>query len=76
MFNEQSPQNEKSPSHLFIFAQTYDQNGNLMSDLDRDVVTIQYNILNLPDNIQFKNGNQIINTYNASGHKLGTVYLI
>ncbi|NLO69977.1 MAG: hypothetical protein GX102_03335 [Porphyromonadaceae bacterium] len=37
----------------------YDANGNLVADLDRDFVTIRYNILNLPGLIQFKNGYQI-----------------
>ena len=32
------------------------------------------NILNLPDTVQFKNGNQIINRYAADGRKLGTEY--
>lgn len=33
----------------------YDANGNLITDLDRDIVTIRYNLLNLSDTIQFKN---------------------
>jgi len=46
---------------------------------DRDIVTIRYNILNLPNAIQFLNGNQIINQYAASrwlsdGRKLETEY--
>jgi len=52
----------------------YDANGNMIKDLDRDIATIQYNVLNLPDVVQFKNGNQIKNTYNAGGQKLGTEY--
>lgn len=52
----------------------YDANGNMTKDLDRDIYTIKYNVLNLPDVVQFKNGNQIKNTYNASGQKLGTEY--
>ena len=52
----------------------YDANGNMIKDLDRDIATIQYNLLNLPDVVQFKNGNQIKNTYNAGGQKLGTEY--
>ena len=43
-------------------------------DLDREIVTIQYNILNLPSIVQFKNGNQIRNTYDASGRKLRIDY--
>ena len=50
----------------------YDPNGNLTSDLDRDIDTIKYNVLNLPEIIQFKNGNQIRNLYDASGQKLQT----
>ena len=53
---------------------SYDQNGNMIKDLDRDIVTIRYNILNLPDTIQFSTGNQIINRYAADGQKLGTEY--
>jgi RHS repeat-associated protein len=53
---------------------TYDANGNMTKDLDREIYTIKYNVLNLPDVIQFKNGNQIKNTYNAGGQKLGTEY--
>jgi len=52
----------------------YDANGNMKKDLDRDIATIQYNMLNLPDVVQFKNGNQIKNSYNAGGQKLGTEY--
>jgi len=51
---------------------SYDANGNLIKDLDRDIVTIKYNLLNLPEIIQFKNGNQIRNLYDASGQKLKT----
>ncbi len=52
----------------------YDANGNMTTDLDREIVTIRYNILNLPDTIQFKKGHQIINRYAADGRKLGTEY--
>ena len=52
----------------------YDVNGNMTKDLDRDIYTIKYNVLNLPDVIQFKNGNQIKNLYDAGGQKLGTEY--
>jgi hypothetical protein len=42
--------------------------------LDKNSVTIRYNILNLPETIQFGNGRQIINSYDAGGHKLTTQY--
>jgi len=45
-----------------------------VADLDKNIVAIRYNVLNLPDTIQFKNGNQVINTYNADGQKLRTKY--
>ena len=51
----------------------YDKNGNLISDADRGISTIRYNILNLPDTIQFINGNQIVNLYDASGQKYKSV---
>lgn len=54
----------------FDFA--YDANGNMIKDLDRKIVTIKYNILNLPDLVQFSNGNQIANRYTADGRKLAT----
>ncbi|MEA4937538.1 MAG: RHS repeat-associated core domain-containing protein, partial [Paludibacter sp.] len=53
---------------------SYDANGNMVKDLDRNIFTIKYNLLNLPDTIQFGNGNQIINQYDASGQKLYTRY--
>ena len=46
----------------------------MIKDLDRDIYTIKYNVLNLPDVIQFKNGNQIKNLYDADGHKLQSNY--
>jgi len=52
----------------------YDANGNMIKDLDRKIVTIRYNILNLPDTVQFANGNQIVNRYSASGEKIRTEY--
>ena len=50
----------------------YDYNGNMIKDLDRNIVTIQYNFLNLPSLIQFRNGHQIMNIYAADGRKLET----
>jgi len=51
----------------------YDANGNLIRDLDRGIIAIRYNILNLPDTIQFSNGHQIVNLYDAVGRKYKTV---
>lgn len=52
----------------------YDANGNLIKNLDKGIVSIRHNFLNLPDTIQFQNGNQIINNYLADGRKVGAVY--
>jgi RHS repeat-associated protein len=46
----------------------------MTKDLDRKIVTITYNLLNLPDTVQFSNGNQIVNLYAADGRKLRTDY--
>lgn len=50
----------------------YDANGNLRANLDYGIVAIRNNILNLPDTIQLKNGNQIINHYLADGRRYGS----
>ncbi|MEA4983831.1 MAG: RHS repeat-associated core domain-containing protein [Paludibacter sp.] len=47
----------------------------MTADLDRDIVTIKYNLLNLPELIQFKNGCQIKHTYSAGGQKLSSRYI-
>ena len=51
----------------------YDANGNLIFDADRGISVIHYNILNLPDTIQFINGNQIVNLYDAVGQKYKSI---
>ncbi len=52
----------------------HDSVGNMTKDLDRNIVTIKYNLLNLPDTIQFRNGNQIVNRYDAGGRKLASLH--
>lgn len=52
----------------------YDNNGNLIKNLDKGIVSTRHNLLNLPDTIQFQNGNQIINSYLADGRKVRSVY--
>ena len=52
----------------------YDNNGNLIKNLDKGVVATRHNFLNLPDTVQFQNGNQIINSYLADGRKVKAVY--
>ena len=52
----------------------YDANGNMIYDQDRGIAAIRYNLLNLPDTIQFMNGNQIVHRYDAAGNRLTTNY--
>ncbi len=52
----------------------YDANGNMTQDLDRKIVTIKYNMLNLPELVQFADGHQIVNRYAADGRKLGSEF--
>ncbi|WP_285820137.1 RHS repeat-associated core domain-containing protein [Bacteroides acidifaciens] len=63
-----------------LFAQesayAYDANGNLTKDLNKNIVDIQYNYLNLPSRIVFRNGDNISNIYSADGTKLRTVQVI
>ena len=49
---------------------TYDDNGNLISDKNKDITSITYNHLNLPNIITFVNGNTITWLYDAAGVKL------
>jgi RHS repeat-associated protein len=52
----------------------YDKNGNLIKDYNKKIVDIQYNALNLPDALQFTNGNTTKYTYDAAGAKLSVTY--
>src|SRR5690606_12610637 len=49
---------------------TYDDNGNMTSDLNKGITEILYNHLNLPTHITFANGNSIQYLYNAAGQKV------
>ena len=48
----------------------YDANGNLTQDLNKGIEDIQYNCLNLPELITFKDQSTITYTYAADGTKL------
>lgn len=54
----------------------YDVNGNLIQDLNRKIIDIQYNCLNLPNKVQFEDGNCISYLYAADGQKLRTTHII
>jgi len=51
----------------------YDKNGSITYDANNGISTIQYNILNLPDQIQFTEGHKNLYTYDAAGKKLEAV---
>ena len=54
----------------------YDVNGNLTKDLNKKIIGIQYNYLNLPCRVEFENGNSISYLYDANGTKLRTTHVI
>ena len=47
----------------------YDANGNQFADFNKDIAWIKYNLLNLPQTIQFANGNKTEYMYDAAGIK-------
>ncbi|MGB3469184.1 MAG: DUF6443 domain-containing protein [Cyclobacteriaceae bacterium] len=49
---------------------TYDANGNMISDENKSITWIGYNHLNLPEEVQFANGNYVKYLYDAAGIKL------
>ena len=51
---------------------TYDENGNLTQDLNRNIKDIQYNFLNLPQRIEFGDGSTTEYLYDADGRKFRT----
>jgi len=53
---------------------TYDANGNMTKDLNKNILSIQYNLLNLPQNMSFGNGNTAEYAYNAAGERLSASY--
>lgn len=52
----------------------YDKNGNLTKDLNKGIASIQYNLLNLPQEISFVNGDRSVYKYNAAGAKYQVVH--
>ena len=54
----------------------YDANGNLTKDLNKKIIDIQYNCLNLPCRVEFENGNSVAYLYDANGTKLRTTHVI
>ncbi len=52
---------------------TYDANGNMTSDLNKGI-TVQYNVLNLPELITFNDGSTIAYAYAANAQKLTATF--
>lgn len=55
---------------------TYDANGNITKDSNKDISNIHYNLLNLPEEVAFTNGDSIKFFYSAEGEKLKVEYVI
>ena len=53
----------------------YNTNGSLVQDRNKRITAVRYNSLNLPDTIQFTNGNTIIYLYYADGIKRSATYI-
>lgn len=53
---------------------SYDANGNITKDLNKGISNIKYNLLNLPEEVTFTNGNSTKFFYSAEGEKLRTVH--
>ena len=54
----------------------YDKNGNLTQDLNKDISKIEYNLLNLPLKVTFKDGSTFNYIYGGNGVKLKTIHKI
>ena len=55
---------------------TYDNNGNLTQDSNKNISSIAYNCLNLPSKVTFSDGSTIVYSYAADGTKLRTMHTI
>ena len=53
---------------------TYDTNGNITKDLNRNITSITYNELNLPKVITMSGNKSVTYGYDAAGRKLSAVY--
>jgi RHS repeat-associated protein len=52
----------------------YDTNGNQYANLNKGIAWIRYNVLNLPQKVQFRNGTTNVYVYDASGVKQQAKY--
>jgi RHS repeat-associated protein len=49
---------------------SYDSNGNMNADANKDISAIHYNLLDLPDTITYTDGRKIVYAYTATGQKI------
>jgi hypothetical protein len=54
---------------------SYFSNGNLTMDLNREIWSIDYNCLNLPESVSFGDDSYIL-SYNTKGEKMSVAYFI
>lgn len=52
----------------------YDENGNMTRDLNKGIVSIEYNLLNLPQRVTLSTGDTARYVYDADGIKLSASY--
>ena len=48
----------------------YDDNGNMIKDINKKIANVEYNLLNLPESIVYENAYEISYIYTADGQKL------
>ena len=53
---------------------TWDKNGNMTKDLNKNILSITWNSLNLPSSITFSTGHRVYYTYDAMGRKQRVIY--
>ena len=61
---------EKTVSSGILTEYAYDAMGNMIEDDNKDIVVINYNHLQLVDKVEFYDGTEVRNTYDAVGNKL------
>lgn len=76
-----SDRNKRIAATIFLYfldknGILYNENGNLTKDLNKKIVEKEYNSLNLPQRIEFKNESTVSYLYDADVIKLRTVHKI
>ena len=58
------------------FEYSYDRNGNMTKDLNKEICKIEYNVLNLPQKVTMSNNRFVKYKYSATGNKLQAIYSV